>query len=84
MKITIVQPGGGLTHQLELAPPAKSLPDAGVPPESAQGGDVQLEGGRLHGQPRLVLKGQEKHAVLLIFRILPRDAQLVSRIHEDP
>lgn len=72
------------THQLELAPAAESLPDARVPPESAQSRDVQLEGGGLHGQPCLVLKGQEEHPVLLIFRKLPRDAQLVSCINQDP
>lgn len=79
-----VLPEGRRTHQLELAPPAESLPDAGVPPESAQSGDVQLEGGGLHRQPRLVLKGQEEHAVLLIFRILPRNAKLVPCIDKHP
>lgn len=77
-------PGGLRTHQLELAPPAESLPDAGVPPESAERRDVQLEGGRLHGQPRLVLEGQEEHAVLLILRILPWNAKLVSCIDKNP
>lgn len=74
----------GLTHQLELAPAAERLPDAGVPPERAQGGHVQLEGGGVHRQPCLVLESHEEHPVLLIFRVLPRDAKLVSCINQNP
>lgn len=75
---------GLFTHQLKLAPPAESLPDARIPPESAQGRDVQLEGGGLHRQPRLVLEGHQEHPMLLIFRILPGNAKLISCINKNP
>lgn len=77
-------PRRGLTHQLELAPAAERLPDARVPPERAQGGHVQLEGGGVHGQPCLVLESHEEHPVLLIFRVLPGDTELVSCIDQNP
>lgn len=79
-----VWPRRGLTHQLELAPAAERLPDAGVPPERAQGRHVELEGGGVHGQPCLVLESHEEHAVLLILRVLPGDTELVSCIDQNP
>ena len=79
-----VRPRRGLTHQLELAPAAERLPDAGVPPERAQGGHVELEGGGVHWQPCLALESHEDHAMLLILRVLPGDPELVSRIDQNP
>lgn len=72
------------THQLELAAASVGCLDARVAPEGTQGGHVQLEGARLHGNARLALKRHHEHAVLLVLRVLPGDAQLVPRVHQHP
>lgn len=76
--------GDGPTHQLILAAPAEGFLDSRIPPESTQGRDVELEGGRLDGHPSFVLKGHQKHPVLLILRVLPRDPQLVPCVNQNP
>lgn len=73
-----------LPHQLELASAAEGFPDPGVSPECAQGWNVELEGGRLHRQPCLVLEGHQKHPVLLVLRVLPGNAELVPSVYKHP
>lgn len=73
-----------LPHQLELASAAEGFSDPGVSPECAQGWHVELEGGRLHRQPCLVLEGHQKHPMLLILRVLPGNAKLVPCIYKHP
>lgn len=73
-----------LPYQLELASAAEGFPDPRVSPECAQGWHVELEGGRLHRQPCLVLEGHQKHPVLLVLRVLPGNAKLVPSVHKYP
>lgn len=74
----------GCTHQLILAATAEGFLDSWVPPQGAQRRYVQLERGRLDGHPSFVFKSHQKHAVLLILRVLPRDSQFVPCINQNP
>lgn len=73
-----------VTHQLEFAPAPVGLLDARVTPECLEGRYIQLESTGLHRHPCLVLERHNKHAMLLIFRVLPGYLELVPGIHQHP
>lgn len=74
----------GRTHQLILAPAAESFLDSRISPQRAQCRYVQLEGGRFHRHPSFVFKSHQKHSMLLILCVLPRDPQFVPCINQNP
>lgn len=72
------------THQLKLTPSAVGFLDATIIPECLQGWDVQLKGAGFDRHACFVFEGHNKHAMLLVLRVLPGNAKFVSGIHQYP